>query len=169
MFEMDKYIFYDINKLIKISQLNYINKTKKNSLWKSYQHKAPQNIKKAKLIKHKKKEEENYNLYMQKSKNYKVLQLQTPSNVPTKKNFELIYIRYPGGWILGITGLKHLTIYIKNKINSYLQYYLKLKLSEEKTSITNIKTGSVNFLGFNITITNKNTRILRVPTKRFNK
>ncbi len=68
-----------------------------------------------------------------------------------------------------MTGVKHLAIYIKNKISSYLQYYLKLKLSEEKISITTIKTEIVNFLNFNLTITNKNNRILRVSTKRFDK
>lgn len=60
-------------------------------------------------------------------------------------------IRYADDWIL-ITNTKSNAEKWKRRIAKYLGTNLKLKLSEEKTLITNIKKRPIKFLGFNFKI-----------------
>ena len=62
------------------------------------------------------------------------------------------YLRYADDWAIGLCGRKHLAEQIKGGIKDFLQETLKLRLSEEKTTITNAKTEEAHFLGTRLTI-----------------
>jgi RNA-directed DNA polymerase len=66
-------------------------------------------------------------------------------------------IRYADDWIL-ITNTKSNAEKWKKRIDKFLGIKLKLKLSEEKTLITNIKRKSIKFLGFDYRIKRGNSR-----------
>ncbi|MEJ1517502.1 group II intron reverse transcriptase/maturase [Bacillus cereus] len=59
------------------------------------------------------------------------------------------FIRYADDWVL-ITNTKENAIKWKNRISKFLENRLKLKLSNEKTLITNVTQKAVKFLGFEI-------------------
>lgn len=61
------------------------------------------------------------------------------------------FIRYADDWLL-ITDSKSSALKWKYRISKYLDTNLKLKLSDEKTLITNIVNRNVGFLGFNIKV-----------------
>jgi len=63
---------------------------------------------------------------------------------------KLTYIRFADDWVILITGRKYLAEYLKRKVKSFLSTYLKLKLSPEKTHITDPQEKPVLFLGHNI-------------------
>lgn len=60
-------------------------------------------------------------------------------------------VRYADDWIL-ITDTKSNAEKWRKRIKSYLQTNLKLSLSEEKTSITNVRKKSIKFVGFNFKV-----------------
>lgn len=62
----------------------------------------------------------------------------------------LIYVRYADDFIILTNSNKTIIQYIKNKIQSFLKYELKLNLSKEKTLITNLKNSSAKFLGYSL-------------------
>jgi group II intron reverse transcriptase/maturase len=62
------------------------------------------------------------------------------------------YLRYADDWIIGLCGSKSLAERIKSAIKVFLQGTLKLRLSEEKTTITNARTEEARFLGTQLTI-----------------
>lgn len=69
-----------------------------------------------------------------------------------RKNSNLkpaFFIRYADDWVL-ITDTKENAIKWKNRIDKYLETNLKLKLSKEKTLITDCTKKSIKFLGFKI-------------------
>ncbi len=109
-----------------------------------------------------------YQIYLENYNKYRKLQFQTLSKNTSNKEYELLYVRYASDWVLGITGPKKVALYLKNKIESYLKHYLKLSLSQEKTSLTHIKTDPVYFLGYELLINNSNNQILRFPVTRLN-
>lgn len=103
-------------------------------------------------------------LYKQISKKHNSLRnelLQTPSKLNSDSSLELTYIRYADDWILCISGPKVFAKYFQNKISSFLHTYLRLELSHEKTKITNFRTSSTTFLGFepSIRTSQRNPRI----------
>lgn len=57
------------------------------------------------------------------------------------------FIRYADDWVL-LTNSKTNALKWKNRIKHFLEKELKLKLSDEKTLITNIRKKSLTFLGF---------------------
>lgn len=57
------------------------------------------------------------------------------------------FVRYADDWVL-ITNTKSNANTWKKRISKYLGTNLKLRLSEEKTLITNMKQKAINFLGF---------------------
>ena len=63
----------------------------------------------------------------------------------------LVYTRYADDFLVGIIGCKEDAISIKLAISNFLENELKLKLSEEKTLITN-SSKKARFLGFDITV-----------------
>jgi Type II intron maturase len=69
-----------------------------------------------------------------------------PSSVRIK------YLRSADDWAIGLCGSKHLAEQIKSAIKDFLHETLKLRLSEEKTTITNARTEEAHFLGTHLTI-----------------
>jgi group II intron reverse transcriptase/maturase len=77
------------------------------------------------------------------------------------KNFVRVrYVRYADDFLVGVIGDKALAKSIKQEIGNFLKTTLKLRLSDEKTKITNAKHGEAKFLGFRITKPKSHLRIL---------
>lgn len=72
------------------------------------------------------------------------------------------YIRYADDFLVLVWGPKTLAENIKKDIGNFLKDSLKLKLSEEKTLITNIGTNRVKFLGYEISKSKENTKLTEV-------
>lgn len=68
----------------------------------------------------------------------------------SKRTLAFFYTRYADDWILLTNGNKEVASTFKTKISEFLQRELKLKLSEEKTLITDIRKNPAKFLGFEI-------------------
>ena len=64
--------------------------------------------------------------------------------------FRYHYVRYADDWILIMNGKYEKAKETKEEIANFLEKQLKMELSREKTKITNLHTGSSNFLGFNL-------------------
>jgi group II intron reverse transcriptase/maturase len=62
------------------------------------------------------------------------------------------YLRYADDWAIGLCGSKDVAKQIKEEIKIFLSETLKLRLSEEKTSITNARMEKAHFLGTDLTI-----------------
>jgi hypothetical protein len=71
-----------------------------------------------------------------------------PSILVEKRPIRIVYSRYADDFIILTNANTNLTICIKKRLAKFLEKSLKLKLSEEKTKITNIKTDYAKFLGF---------------------
>ena len=70
------------------------------------------------------------------------------------------YVRYADDFLVGVIGNKALAKTIKQEISDFLKVKLKLRLSDDKTKITNAKHDEANFLGFRITKLKSFLRIL---------
>jgi group II intron reverse transcriptase/maturase len=76
---------------------------------------------------------------------------QMPSRDPNDPEFRrLWYVRYADDWLLGFSGPREEAEAIKAQLHEFLRETLKLKLSEEKTLITNARTQSARFLGYEV-------------------
>lgn len=74
-----------------------------------------------------------------------------PSRDPNDAHFRrLWYVRYADDWLLGFSGPREEAEAIKERLNEFLRDTLKLKLSYEKTLITNARTQSARFLGYEV-------------------
>jgi hypothetical protein len=62
------------------------------------------------------------------------------------------YLRYADDWIIGLCGPHHLAEQIKAELTTFLATHLRLRLSQDKTHITNARDGQATFLGTRITI-----------------
>jgi RNA-directed DNA polymerase len=71
-------------------------------------------------------------------------------------------VRYADDWVL-ITNSREHAIAWKRRINSFLQDKLKLKLSEEKTVITNVRKKNIKFLGYEYKLTKGKSRTGYIP------
>jgi group II intron reverse transcriptase/maturase len=82
------------------------------------------------------------------------------------------YVRYADDWVIGVWACKTAAQQIKNNVKIKLET-LKLELSEEKTLITNTRTGRASFLGTiiernashlgTIFTKNKHNKTIRIP------
>jgi Reverse transcriptase (RNA-dependent DNA polymerase)/Type II intron maturase len=76
---------------------------------------------------------------------------QMPSRDPNDPEFRrLWYVRYADDWLLGLSGPREEAEAIKAQLNEFLRGTLKLTLSDEKTLITNARTQSARFLGYDV-------------------
>jgi hypothetical protein len=76
-----------------------------------------------------------------------------PSVMKNDPNYIRIrYLRYADDWVIGVCGNKQLAERIKADIKDFLFNDLKLRLSEEKTHITNARTEEAHFLGTRLSI-----------------
>lgn len=67
-------------------------------------------------------------------------------------SIRVTYVRYADDWIIGVTGPKSLAEDLREKARVFLKEHLKLTLSMEKTKITNLRSDSVRFLGFDLSV-----------------
>ncbi|HAX72010.1 MAG TPA: hypothetical protein DCY20_00650 [Firmicutes bacterium] len=81
-------------------------------------------------------------------------------------NFRRIkYVRYADDFLIGIIGDKAYAEQLKTEIGNFLKDVLKLRLSDEKTKVTNAAHDSAQFLGFHIT-KRKNRLVIFMDTKQ---
>jgi len=74
-----------------------------------------------------------------------------PAIDPSDPNFKRAwYIRYADDFLIGVIGTKSDALELKRRIGEFLHDRLKLKLSEEKTLITNATQETAKFLGYEI-------------------
>jgi len=71
------------------------------------------------------------------------------------------YVRYADDFLVLVNGSKKLADTLKVEIGYFLKTKLSLELSEEKTLITHVATGSVRFLGYEIRKAHDNTAITK--------
>jgi len=69
---------------------------------------------------------------------------------PHKIILKILYVRYADDWILLTNGNKEVADKIKKKISDFLLTRLELKLSDSKTTITDITKNPAKFLGFEL-------------------
>ena len=75
-------------------------------------------------------------------------------------NFRRVkYVRYADDFLVGIIGDKSFAKQIKQEIADFLKTKLKLRLSDNKTKITNLRHDEAKFLGFRITKDKKYSQI----------
>lgn len=67
-----------------------------------------------------------------------------------RKNLGFLYVRYADDWILVTNGDLQIAEKIKRLIKNFLWEKLELKLSEKKTTITDIRKMPARFLGFEL-------------------
>lgn len=85
-----------------------------------------------------------------------------PANDPHDPAYRrLRYVRYADDFLLGFAGPNRESEEIKDKIRQFLRDSLKLELSEEKTLITHATTEKARFLGYDISVTQCDTKITR--------
>lgn len=85
-----------------------------------------------------------------------------PANDPNDPHYRrLRYVRYADDFLLGFAGPKQEAEGIKERLRAFLREDLKLELSEEKTLITHATTEKARFLGYDISITQCNSKITR--------
>lgn len=83
-----------------------------------------------------------------------------PANDPHDPNYRrLRYLRYADDFLLGFAGPKQEAEEIRERLRTFLQEELKLELSETKTLITHAHTEKAHFLGYDISVTQCNSKI----------
>ncbi|MGL4374384.1 MAG: reverse transcriptase domain-containing protein [Turicibacter sp.] len=81
-------------------------------------------------------------------------------------NFRRIrYVRYADDFLIGIIADKAYAEQLKSEIGNFLKEVLRLRLSDEKTKVTNATHDSAHFLGFHIT-KRKNRFVILMDTKQ---
>ena len=133
-----------VNKLIIDNSVT--NKPRKDIMCKNISSKISLRSKKILSLGSKKSIEYNYI-----AKERSVLE-RTTMNIPntTTNNIKIHYVRYADDWVIGIQGSLFLSKVILTKVVSFLTNNLKLELSKEKTKITCLHRGIVQFLGYDI-------------------
>jgi hypothetical protein len=71
----------------------------------------------------------------------------------------LYYLRYADDFLLGFAGPKSEAEEIRDRLQAFLTQTLKLELSATKTLITHAHTEKARFLGYDISVTQCNTKI----------
>lgn len=69
---------------------------------------------------------------------------------PHKRNIRILYVRYADDWILLTNANKQIAGIFKTMIAEFLSDNLDLKLSDKKTTITDIRKAPAKFLGFEL-------------------
>jgi len=107
------------------------------------------------------KNSENYEFFFKK---WKILKKQKIKNL--NKHIQIEYVRYTNDWIIGISGDKFLANQLEVEIIHFLEVRLKQKIHFIKTNITDLRSGKVNFLGYEIYLT-RNQNNNSCPQLRF--
>jgi len=92
---------------------------------------------------------------------------QMPSRDPHDPAFRrLWYVRYADDWLLGFSGPREEAEAIKAQLNEFLRDILQLKRSDEQTLITNARTQSARFLGYEVVNQNADDKQFRAQHRR---
>jgi group II intron reverse transcriptase/maturase len=84
---------------------------------------------------------------------------QMPSINPTDPNYRrLRYVRYADDFLLGFTGPRSEAEEIKQQLGDFLRDELKLELSKTKTLITHARSEAARFLGYEVTVIQKDAK-----------
>lgn len=159
MHEFDNYILTEIHSFVQILNIkqNRSSTSCGSKIYKNYIYKMNNSKKKYNaLTKNQKKSLKELSdtdkrlaiEYLKQYKKDKMESIKVPSKNFSKIPLRFTYLRYADDWILFSNCKPVVARYIKNKISSYLKYYLGLTLSLEKTKITNLYTDEAKFLGF---------------------
>ena len=82
-----------------------------------------------------------------------------PAVDPADPTFRrLRYVRYADDWLLGFSGPREEAEVIKSQLSEFLRDTLKLKLSEEKTLITNARAEAARFLNYEVVTLHNDTK-----------
>ena len=82
-----------------------------------------------------------------------------PSIDPTDPNYRrLRYVRYADDFLLGFTGPRSEAEEIKQQLGAFLRDELKLELSKTKTLITHARSEAARFLGYEVTVLQKDAK-----------
>lgn len=176
--EFDKYIQEQFKETI--NQIN-INEDRKEKPFNSYYNKIRKLKYKQKYKEYKEllneifttygKDSDEYRhtkaLYIESLKNHisldKLQKTMTPITV-SKQTIRYHYVRYADDWILFTNASQEKTIYFKEIFSDWITQNLKLKLSDSKTVVTDLKkskAGKAHFLGFQLCYYS-NKRILKI-------
>lgn len=83
-----------------------------------------------------------------------------PANDPHDPDYRrLYYVRYADDFLLGFAGPRGEAETIRDRLKTFLAQELRLELSEAKTLITHANTQKARFLGYDISVTQCNTKI----------
>jgi group II intron reverse transcriptase/maturase len=83
-----------------------------------------------------------------------------PANDPHDPDYRrLYYTRYADDFLLGFAGPRCEAEMIRDRLKTFLSQELRLELSEAKTLITHANTQKARFLGYDISVTQCNTKI----------
>jgi hypothetical protein len=83
-----------------------------------------------------------------------------PANDPHDPDYRrLYYVRYADDFLLGFAGPRREAEAIRDRLKTFLAQELRLELSEAKTLITHANTQRARFLGYDISVTQCNTKI----------
>lgn len=89
-----------------------------------------------------------------------------PSKDTTDSHFRrLKYVRYADDFLVGFIGPRSEAEEIKRQLETYLRDDLKLELSLTKTLITHARTEAAQFLGYEVTVLQENTKRVRARRK----
>lgn len=143
---------------------------RKNQAYKTAQQRIYRLRKRYEEVKDELSEEERIE-YINKIKELRKLQYEVPNTNPFDESFRRIqYVRYADDFIISVIGSKQDAENIKKDITEYLETQLKLKLSPEKTLITNARD-KAKFLGYEIKIGkngNRSKNAIGVSQRRYN-
>jgi group II intron reverse transcriptase/maturase len=83
-----------------------------------------------------------------------------PANDPHDPDYRrLYYVRYADDFLLGFAGPKSEAEAIRDRLSAFLAQELRLELSAEKTLVTHAHTEKARFLGYDISVTQCDTKI----------
>lgn len=109
--------------------------------------------------------------HINKIKELRNLQYEIPNTNPFDEEFRrLQYVRYADDFLIGVIGSKQDAENIKKDLTEYLETKLNLKLSKEKTLITNARN-KAKFLGYELNIgknDNRSKDVNGVSKRRYN-
>lgn len=91
-------------------------------------------------------------------------------NTPSQKDkiTRIEYVRYADHWMIGVAGPRLLAIKIKNNIKFFMKHILKQNLHPIKTSVSDLRSGNVHFLAYEIFLP-KNRPMSNVKGKQVKK
>ncbi len=78
----------------------------------------------------------------------------------------LTYVRYADDFLLGFIGPRHEAEEIKARIAQFLTETLRLEMSQAKTLITHARSESARFLGYEVRVSQANSKLASFPRQR---